>query len=173
MRNFLIFTTILLIGLQGVGSEIKQTDLKTDLSKNLPDLQSVNCKFVQERKFSTSKVKSSGNFKFVKGKGVYFVTTYPVKSVSSYTSSNNKYINDVILAVSKKNFSKIEKDFDLNFSKPKQGQCWNIYMSAKNENIKKYLDSIKIQGDNKHITEIQLNQANPAVQTNIKFLFGD
>ena len=46
-------------------------------------------------------------------------------------------------------------------------------MSAKNENIKKYLDSIKIQGDNKHITEIQLNQANPAVQTNIKFLFGD
>ncbi len=145
----------------------------TDFSKNLPELQSISCKFTQERTFSTQKVKSSGNFKYVKGKGAYFLTTYPVKSTSAYTSANNKYINDIILAVSKKNFSKIEKDFDLKFLKSPKSPDWNVYMSAKNQEIKNHINYIKIFGDDKHITEIQLNQVNPSIQTDIKFQFGD
>lgn len=142
-----------------------------EVVKNIPDLQSVSCKFTQERTFSTSSVKSSGDFKFIKGKGVYFLTTYPVKSSSSYTSANNKYINDIILAVSKKNFSKLDKSFDMHFNSA--GNSWNIQLKPKDLQLKNHIDSIYICGDNKHITNVRLNQLEPSVQTNIKFHFGD
>lgn len=143
------------------------------VASSLPDLQSVDCKFTQERIFSGSKVKSSGDFKFVKGKGVYFMTTYPVKATSSYTAANNRYINDIILAVTKKNFSKIDKDFDLFLQKSSKNSPWCVRLTAKNENLKNHIESIKIFGDNKHITQIQIYQVNPTIQTDIKFRFGE
>ena len=36
---------------------------------------------------------SNGNFKFVKNEGVYFETTYPIKSTVSYTNKDYKQIN--------------------------------------------------------------------------------
>lgn len=143
------------------------------VASSLPVLQSVDCKFVQERTFSGSKVMSSGDFRFVKGKGVYFMTTYPIKATSSYTAANNRYINDIILAVTKKNFSKIDKDFDLFLQKSSKNSSWSVRLMAKNENIKNHIESIKIFGDNKHITQIQIYQVNPTIQTDIKFRFGD
>ena len=134
---------------------------------------SVDCKFIQERTFSGTKVNSLGDFKFIKGKGVYFMTTYPVKATSSYTAANNRYINDIILAVTKKNFSKIDKDFDLFLQKSPKNPTWSVRLTAKNENIKNRIDFIKIYGDNKHITQIRINQINPTIQTDIKFCFGD
>ena len=158
------------------------------VASSWPALQSVDCKFVQERTFSGSKVMSSGDFRFVKGKGVYFITTYPIKATSSYTAANNRYINDIILAVTKKNFSKIDKDFDLFLQKvidckitkvalflqkSSKNSSWSVRLMAKNENIKNHIESIKIFGDNKHITQIQIYQVNPTIQTDIKFRFGD
>lgn len=139
---------------------------------SLPDLNSVNCKFVQERIFSGTTVKSSGDFKFIKDKGVYFMTTYPVKATSSYTASNNRYINDIILAVTKKNFSKIDKDFDMFLQKSPKNSSWRVDLRAKNENIKNHIELIKIFGDNRHITQILIYQVNPSVKTDIKFQFG-
>ena len=101
------------------------------------------------------------------------MTTYPVKSTSSYTSANNKYINDVIMAVSKKNFSKIDSEFNMYLNKPSNSQNWNILMTAKDEKIKNHIDSVKIYGDNTRITRITVNQVNPAVKTDIKFQFGE
>ncbi len=142
------------------------------VASSLPDLKSVDCKFVQERNFSGTSVKSSGDFKFIKGKGVYFMTTYPVRATSSYTAANNRYINDIILAVTKKNFSKIDKDFDMFFQKSSKNSTWSVDLRAKNENIKNHIEMIKIFGDNKHITQILIYQVNPTVKTDIKFQFG-
>ena len=169
-RILVLFLLMLSISLPAFS--IKETTPAAVVAKNVPDLQSVSCKFVQERNFGTNVVKSSGDFKFIKGKGVFFMTTYPVKSTSSYTSTNNKYINDVIMAVSKKNFSKIDSEFNMYLNKPSNSQNWNILMTAKDEKIKNHIDSVKIYGDNTRITRITVNQVNPAVKTDIKFQFG-
>lgn len=152
-------------------SSVKKSQVSV-ITSSLPDLNSVDCKFVQERIFSGTTVKSSGDFKFIKGKGVYFMTTYPIKAESSYTAANNRYINDILLAVTKKNFSSIEKDFDIFFQKIPSNERWQVDLRAKNENIKNHIELVKIFGDNKHITQILIYQVNPTVKTDIKFQFG-
>lgn len=142
----------------------------SEIVKNLPDFQSVNCKYFQVRTFGSTKIKSGGDFKFVKGKGVWFMTTYPVSASSSYTSSNNKYINNIILALTKKNFSALDKDFE--FFMSKHQNVWTLKLVPKNPSIKNHIDSIVVHGNSEYITAIEFSQVNPASYTDIKFDFG-
>ena len=142
----------------------------SDIVKNLPDFQSVSCKYSQVRTFGSTKIKSGGDFKFVKGKGVWFMTTYPVSASSSYTSSNNKYINNIILAMTKKNFSALDKDFDFFMSKNQNG--WTLKLVPQNPSIKNHIEAIVVCGNSKYITAIEFSQVNPASHTDIKFDLG-
>ena len=83
------------------------------ISKQIPPLNSVECKFRQEKQIPPSGIilKSSGDFKFEKDKGVTFYTTYPIKNTASYTSKEYKQINNVINAISAKSYSRLEKEF--------------------------------------------------------------
>lgn len=93
----------------------------------------VSCKFEQEKLLpnSNQSIKSYGNFQFILKKGVIFETQYPIKYTTSYTSKENKYVNDIIIAISKKNFSYIEKNFEIFFQK--QDLKWVMGLIPKKE----------------------------------------
>ena len=120
-----------------------------ELMKSLPRIDSVECKFKQEKviKNLQKPLLSEGNFRFVKGEGVYFETLYPVKSTVSYTNKEYKQINDIILAVSNRKYSKIDREFDFFLSK--DGDVWSLELKPKTgSRSDKYLDSINIEGEN-------------------------
>ena len=119
-----------------------------ELMKELPKLESIDCKFKQEKliKNIQKPLLSNGNFKFVKGEGVYFETLYPVKSTVSYTNKDYKQINDIILAISNKKYSKLDREFDFYFSKNEK--IWTLTLKPKTESKSaKYLDSLTIEGE--------------------------
>lgn len=123
-----------------------KTDLKT-IEKQLPHLGDITCKFAQEKQIQGSKViiKSGGDFKFEKNKGVTFYTTYPIKSTTSYTQKEYKQINSIIKAVSNKQYGKLEKEFDFYFEK--KSQVWILGLKPKSgAPAANYLDSIEIDG---------------------------
>ena len=138
---FLIFLfPIALCGVEKVSSE--------ELMKELPKLESIDCKFKQEKLIKNIKkpLLSNGNFRFVKGEGVYFETLYPVKSTVSYTNKDYKQINDIILAISNKKYSKLDREFDFYFSKDQN--LWILTLKPKTESkSSKYLDSLTIEGE--------------------------
>lgn len=88
------------------------------IADEIPAYDSVKCKFRQEKQISDMVLKSSGNFVFEKGKGVTFYTTYPIKSTTAYTTREYKQINNIINAISNKNYSRLEKEFEFYFDKP-------------------------------------------------------
>ena len=138
---FLIFLfPIALCAVEKVSSE--------ELMKELPKLESIDCKFKQEKLIKNIKkpLLSNGNFRFVKGEGVYFETLYPVKSTVSYTNKDYKQINDIILAISNKKYSKLDREFDFYFSKDQN--LWILTLKPKTESkSSKYLDSLTIEGE--------------------------
>ena len=85
----------------------------------MPEFESTKCKFKQNKYMIASKINlvSGGNFQFVKDEGVSFETTYPIHSETSYTTSNNKNINAIVKAIINKNFSYIEKNFEIYYMK--------------------------------------------------------
>lgn len=144
IKILLLFLTFLfpiaLCAVEKVGSE--------ELMKQLPKLESIDCKFKQEKliKNIQKPLLSNGNFKFVKGEGVYFETLYPVKSTVSYTNKDYKQINDIILAISNKKYSKLDREFDFYFSKDQN--LWTLTLKPKTESkSSKYLDSLTIEGE--------------------------
>ena len=117
------------------------------ISNNLPELNSINCKFKQEKTFPNSNVKlnSSGNFKFIKNQGIVFYTTYPTNFVTTYNSSEYKQINDIINAISTKSYSKIERIFQFYYEK--NNNIWSLGLIPKPTHpCAKYLYSIEIYG---------------------------
>lgn len=127
------------------------------ITGELPELNSINCRFKQEKTFPNSNVKinSSGNFKFTKGKEIVFHTTYPTNMVTTYNTSEYKQINNIINAISSKSYSKIEKIFNFYFTKSNNN--WDLGLIPKpNHACAKYLNSIEIQGSS-YITKIVIN----------------
>ena len=121
----------------------------------MPSLNDINCKFRQEKVIKSSNIilKSSGDFSFEKNKGVIFYTTYPVKSISSYTSKEYKQINSIISAISNKSYSKLEREFK--FFYEKNGANWTLGLIPKeNTQVYNYLKSIEIVGNQKMITKM-------------------
>ena len=95
---------------------------------------------------------SEGNFRFVKGEGVYFETLYPIKSTVSYTNKEYKQINDIILAISNKKYSKIDREFDFFLSKNED--VWELELKPKTgSRSEKYLETLNIEGE-KYINKI-------------------
>ncbi len=100
-----------------------------DISNHMPELGDAACKFTQEKYLESAVLKSGGNFRFIKDKGAIFETLYPIKSTVSYTSSKNKQINEIIKAVSNKNFAYLDKNFDLYFTK--ENDFWTVGLIPK------------------------------------------
>lgn len=131
-----------------------------NISKQLPQLESLKCNFRQEKYLKNIQIPivSGGLFEFVKGQGVYFTTTYPIKSKTDYTNKNYKQINDIINAISDKRYSRIEKEFDFFFEKNPQNMVLGIcpkhesqsadYISSITLNIKDYIQKIEIKQTN-------------------------
>ena len=126
----------------------------------IPKMENVDCKFRQEKhlKNIAKPIVSGGDFKFVKNKGVYFYTTYPIKSYVDYTNQNYKQINDVIKALTSKKYSKLEKEFK--FYMTKNSNQWTLGMRPKEKSgAYNYLSNITIEGDN-YIRKIDIVQTN-------------
>ena len=123
----------------------------------VPEYGMVNCKFSQEKTIpnSTSGLKSGGNFQFNPAKGVTFETLYPVKTTTSYTSDENKRISDIIISVTKKDYSWLNKNFDLYYVK--NGASWRLALKPKKSNkASGMLDSVIIAGSH-YINKIDIN----------------
>ena len=103
------------------------------ISAQMPKLKDVSCKFTQEKYIGSAVLKSGGNFKFIKGKGAIFETLYPIKSTVSYTSSQNKQMNDIIVAISNRNYSYLDKNFSLFYKK--ENCNWTIGLKPKNGSV--------------------------------------
>jgi len=133
--------------------------------KSLPEFNSVKCKFEQEKTMSGVVFKSSGDFEFIKDKGIVFKTTFPVQNVTSYESSQYKQINEIVNAISSGNFEKIESVFNFYFEK--QGAKWVLGLVPKKSKQAEYLKSIEIEGE-KNISKMIITTQNSVV-TKIRF----
>ncbi len=103
------------------------------VSDRIPVFENASCKFSQEKlmKTSNSSLKSNGNFTFLKNKGVIFETTYPIHSTSSYTSGQNRIVNSIVNSISNKNYSYIEKNFDIFYVQ--NNNSWIMGLKPKKE----------------------------------------
>ena len=123
----------------------------------IPQHKVVACKFNQVKTIPNSNayIKSGGDFKFNIEHGVVFNTLYPVKATTSYTSEQNKRVSDIITAISKKDYSYINKNFDVYYMK--NGSVWHLALKSKSSSkISNVMDSIFINGDN-YINQISIN----------------
>lgn len=121
-----------------------------DASKKMPVFENKTCKFTQNKYLTSSKINltSGGNFQFIKDKGVNFETTYPIQAKNSYTTADNKQINSIVKAVVNKNFSYIEKNFDLYYM-PLNSSQWIFALKPKSKSpLNKSLKSLCITGEN-------------------------
>lgn len=136
---------------------------------SMPEFDNVSCKFQQQKTINNASsavnLKSGGNFEFVKSKGVVFETTYPLHSVSSYTSSQNKQVSSIIKAISDKNYSYLEKNFDIFYLK--KSACWEIALTPKTgSKTATHLKKVYIKGV-KNIEHMDIETANS--KTSIQF----
>ena len=132
----------------------------SEISAQIPELNDIKCKFKQEKTVQniSKPLVSSGDFEFVKNKGVYFYTTYPIKSTVDYTNKNYKQINDIVRAISTKKYSGLEKEFNFFFSKT--GNLWTLGLKPKpTSNLTNYIKTISIDGSS-YINKIEISQTN-------------
>ncbi len=140
-----------------------------NIAPKIPQYGSLSCKFEQEKFLPKSDImlKSSGDFKYEKDKGVTFYTIYPIRSTSSYTSREYKHINNVISAISNKSYSKLEKDFQFYYE-----DGWRLGLVPKKDSqVHKYLKSIEIEGNPDMITKIIISTVDSG-KTSISFKKG-
>lgn len=121
----------------------------------IPAFTDTYCKFDQEKHINGSVIKSGGEFRFILKKGVIFETQYPIKYTTTYNSKENKYVNDIIISISKKNFSAIEKTFDIFFDE--KNSIWMMGLVPKTDTVaSEHIKNIIIKGE-KDINEIVIN----------------
>lgn len=169
MRKFLLFLTIIFLGINLCNASddiFEHPSSSKEISKQMPKLKDASCKFEQEKYIGTTVLKSGGNFMFVKNKGAIFETLYPIKSTVSYTSSKNKQMNDIIVAISNKNYAYLDKNFDL-YYKSENGK-WIVGLKPKNGSVPaSQLHDIVIKGST-DIDNIKINTIKNGI-TDISF----
>lgn len=172
----LLFIVLYLTPVKVSASDIFNHPISAEeASRQLPHFESKTCKFAQNKHIKSSKINitSSGNFQFIKDKGIKFETTYPIQSTTSYTTSDNKQVNSIIKSVINKNFSYIEKNFDLYYTKldsskwvfalkpktksPMSKNMKNLLISGENTNNKGIITQMIISTDH-NITTIKFTQ---------------
>ena len=80
MRKFWIFLLIILCGINicfASDDIFNHPSTSKAISSQMPKLQDVSCKFTQEKYINSVVLKSGGNFKFVKSKGMINFVTEP------------------------------------------------------------------------------------------------
>ena len=172
MNKFLLTISIILFGTVVFASETVFSHPATSkiIAAQMPKLHDASCQFTQQKNINGAVLNSGGNFKFVSDKGAIFETTYPIKSTVSYTSGQNKQINDVILAVSNKNYGYLDKNFNL-FFLPEAGGDWTIGLQPKKSSVVHgQLNSIVIYGG-KDIKRIKISTVKNGT-TDISFKCG-
>ncbi len=149
MRKFLLtvlfisFTFGVVFGAEGI---FNYPSNAKEISSKMPKLRDVSCKFTQEKHIGSAILKSGGNFKFVRGKGAIFETLYPIKSTVSYNSSQNKQMNDVIVAISNKNYSYLDRNFDLYYVR--ENNYWTVGLKPKHGSaVSSQLNYIIVKGE--------------------------
>lgn len=132
----------------------------SNIAEQIPEMGSIKCKFKQEKSIQniSKPLVSEGDFEFVKDRGVYFNTTYPIKSAVNYTNKNYKQINDIVNAISAKKYQRLEKEFNFYFLG--KSNNWTLGLKPKqNSSVKDYISSITIQGSD-YINQINVVQTN-------------
>ena len=164
---FLLFTVFGGIGICYANEDVfNHQSTSKEISARMPKLKDTSCKFTQEKYIGSSILKSGGNFQFIKNKGAIFETLYPIKSKVSYTSAQNKQINDVIIAISNKNYSYLDKNFTLYYKK--ESDNWIIGLKPQKGSVTaSQLNNIIIKG-NININNIKINTTKNGI-TDIHF----
>lgn len=174
MRKFLVLFLLLIafgeIGICYANDDIfNHQSTSKAISAQMPKLKDTSCKFTQEKYIGSAILKSGGNFQFIKSKGAVFETLYPIKSKVSYTSAQNKQINDVIAAISNKNYSYLDKNFALYYKK--ENNNWVIGLKPKKGSVTaSQLNNIIIKG-NIDINNIKIDTVKNGI-TDIHFKCG-
>lgn len=149
MKNKFVISAFLLFLFLPLNAHSEKVSSE-QLADKLPKIENRECKFRQEKvlKNIQKPLVSNGNFKLLKGEGVYFETLEPFKSAVSYTSRDYKQINDILLAVSNKKYSKLDREFDLFYFGNKN--LWTLKLEPKEvSKAYKYLDFIELKGSDK------------------------
>lgn len=172
MYKFLLFLISLFLGFNlCIASDdiFNHPNTSRHIAKQMPELKDVSCKFTQEKYIGSAVLKSGGNFQFIKNKGAIFETLYPIKSTVSYTSSQNKQMNDVIVAISNKNYAYLDKNFDLYYKH--ENDNWIIGLKPKKSSVAaSQLHDIIIKGKT-DINNIKINTVKNGI-TDISFRCG-
>ena len=167
MKKFLLILLVSFICVNSVMAFGSRKNAR-EIAEQIPELKNISCKFTQKKIQEDLVLNSGGNFKFISDKGVVFETLYPIKMITTYNSPRNKHINDIILAVSKKDYTYLDKNFDLSFTK--LDDKWQLVLNPKKDVIKKHLNSVTIDGS-KDIDRIFIDTVNSG-QTEILFECG-
>lgn len=155
-----IFSIVLLIFLAGSIVFAKDTIFQhpANISNvQMPEYKNVSCKFTQTKSIPNSNayIKSGGNFKFDVKSGVIFDTLYPVKSTTAYTTEQSKRVSDIIVAISRKDYSYINKNFDVFYVK--NPNSWQVALKPKKSSkISNVMNSIVIDGST-YINRLEIN----------------
>ncbi len=137
------------------------------IAREMPKLGDAYCKFTQEKYIGNTVLKSGGNFKFIKDKGAIFETLYPIKSTVSYSASQNKQMNSVIVAVANGNYAYLDKNFNLYYKKDNNG-VWIIGLKPKKNTVPaQQLNYIIVKGS-KDISNIKISTIKNGI-TDISF----
>lgn len=165
-KKFLILIfAIFLINLPACADVFNHPQKLSVIIPQMPELNSINCKFKQEKTIpnSTANIKSSGDFRFIKNKGVVFNTTYPLHSITSYNTTEYRQVNEIVNAISNKSYSKIERVFNFYFTNNKDE--WQLgLIPKKNQQAAKYLASVEIHGKS-YITQMIIKTTNSTKTT--------
>ena len=158
MKKFLlIFGLLFSCVFANLYSESVQT---SDFIEKIPKINDINCSFKQEKYLqgAIAPITSEGNFQFIKGEGVYFETLKPFHQIISYSDKNYRQINDLITAISNKNYDSLENLF--NFFFEQNDLNWTLALEPK-ENTSSYdvIENIEISG-NENIEKLQISLKN-------------
>lgn len=123
----------------------------------LPQYRLVSCNFTQVKTIpnSAAEVKSGGIFKYRSDNGVIFETTYPVRATVAYTTEQSKKIAEIISAITRKDSTYLNQNFDLYYIKNEKD--WRLSLTPKKTSkTASVMQSIIIEGA-QYINQIDIN----------------
>ncbi|MBO8430036.1 hypothetical protein IAC76_01480 [Spirochaetes bacterium] len=156
MKKLLILTIIILSGAGCAFADIFSHPAKVETIQ-IPQFQNVSCKFSQTRTIPQSNVEieSGGEFQYIKDKGVIFETKFPVQMTTNYTTDENKRMSSIIAAINNKDYSYLNKNFNMFYEK--NAQIWTVALKPKADSkISPHISSIVIQGQT-YINKLDIN----------------
>ena len=158
MKSFIILVLLIIFAVSYAQAKDVIYQHPSDIANvKMPQYNNVSCKFSQTKSIPNSEayIRSGGNFKFNINNGVVFETTYPVKSTIAYTTDQSRRISAIITAISKKDYSYINKNFDVYYLK-KTNQ-WQLALKPKKDSKSHgVIDAIVIYG-NYYIDTLEIN----------------